>query len=89
MFYYIWNKKNSIGLCHTSHAESRDRYPIEITNNHMDIMEDKLLVSNIVNHFIIHQYDQLFLTSSLVHLKARVFLYIYDDKEEKANILHF
>ena len=35
--------------------ESRDIYMIETTNNEMDVIKDKLLVSNTMKHLLIHQ----------------------------------
>ena len=49
-------RKRIIGLCNTAHVGSRYRYPRETINNKKKVMKYKLLLSNSMKHFPIHQY---------------------------------
>ena len=83
-------RKNIIVLSNTSHVDSRDIYLMETTKNAMKVMKDKLLVSNIMKHFLIHQYVHNVLKFfGLVHPTELVYMFTGDYTEEKSDILYF
>ena len=69
--------------------DSRNIYPIEVTNNVTAVMKDELLVSNTMKYFTIHPYVQFFKTFGLGHMIACVYQFVGDETKEKFNILHF
>ena len=65
MCYYIFNKKNIIGFCNTSHLDSMNTYPLETTENEMNVMKHKLLVTKNTKHFPSDKYIGNFVAMDL------------------------